>query len=41
VGDGCGEEYYDGWEGDVDADAELAAFLEEETLFWVVPWPRR
>ncbi len=24
---------YDGWEGDVDADAELAACLDEETLF--------
>ncbi len=32
-GDGCGEDYYDGWEADVDADAELAACLEEETLF--------
>ncbi len=32
-GDGCGEDYYDGWEGDVDADAELAACLDEETLF--------
>ncbi len=31
-GDGCGEDY-DGWEGDVDADAELTACLDEETLF--------